>query len=290
MQDSASRSATVRTLLLTLVAVIAFAANSVLCRLALGTGLLDAASFATVRVIAGAIVLSLLMLPRWRAHGRRPVDWLTVGTLFIYMVFFSFAYLSLSVGTGALVLFPTVQLTMFVSAMRSGESFPMLSWAGLLLAVAGLVYLVSPGLSAPDPLGALLMAIAGVAWGVYSLRGAGGSDPLEATANNFLYSVPLVLVVSLLFAGDLHLTWRGALWAIASGALASGLGYVVWYAALKGLTASRAATVQLSVPVIAAFGGVVLLAEPVTLRLLLASAAILGGVSMVLAQRARVKV
>jgi drug/metabolite transporter (DMT)-like permease len=276
-------------LLLTLAAMIAFAANSVLCRLALGQGLIDAASFATVRVIAGAVVLSFLMLPRWRAHGRRPVDWWTASMLFVYMVFFSFAYLSLSVGTGALVLFPTVQLTMFASALRSGESFSALSWAGLLLAVVGLVYLVSPGLSAPDPLGALLMAVAGVAWGVYSLRGAGGSNPLEATANNFIYSVPLVLIVSLLFAGDLHLTWGGLLWAVASGAVASGLGYVVWYAALRGLTASRAATVQLSVPVIAAFGGVVLLSEPVTLRLLLASAAILGGVALVLTQRSRMK-
>lgn len=289
MPERTSNPTAARTLLLTVVAVFAFAANSVLCRLALGAELIDAASFATVRVIAGAVVLALLMLPRWRAHGRRPVDWRAASMLFVYMVFFSFAYLSLGVGTGALVLFPTVQLTMFISALRSGESFPALSWAGLMLAVLGLVYLVSPGLSAPDPLGALLMAIAGIAWGIYSLRGAGGSDPLEATANNFLYSVPLVLAVSLLFAGDLHLTWRGVAWAVTSGALASGLGYVVWYAALEGLTASRAATVQLSVPVIAAFGGVVLLAEPVTLRLLLASAAILGGVAMVLTQRSKAK-
>jgi drug/metabolite transporter (DMT)-like permease len=277
-----------RTLLLTLVAVVAFAANSVLCRLALGEGLIDAASFATVRVMAGALILVVLMTPRWRAHGRRPADWVTASMLFTYMVFFSFAYLSLGVAAGALVLFPTVQLTMFISALRSGERFPALSWAGLSLAVIGLVYLVSPGLSAPDPLGAALMAVAGVAWGIYSLRGAGGSDPLEATANNFLCSVPLVLGVSLLFAGQMHVTAAGVFWAVISGAVASGLGYVVWYAALKGLTASRAATVQLSVPVIAAFGGVVLLSEPVTLRLLLASAAILGGVAMVLGQRARV--
>ena len=272
--------------MLTVVAMLAFAANSLLCRLALGQELIDAASFATVRVISGAVTLSLIMLPRWRAHGRSSADWRSVAMLFTYMAFFSFAYLSLGAGTGALILFGAVQLTMFIVALRGGQQFPLLSWAGLTLAILGLVYLVSPGVTAPDPLGAVLMAIAGIAWGFYSLRGRGAADSLAATANNFIYSVPLVIIVSLLFMGDFNSSSSGLALAATSGAIASGLGYVIWYAALRGLTATRAATVQLSVPVIAAFGGVILLSEQITLRLLLASAATLGGVAIVLAQRA----
>jgi len=269
--------------------MVAFAANSILCRLALGEGHIDAASFASVRVIAGALTLLLIVLPRWRRAGRNPVDWRAAAMLFTYVAFFSFAYLSLSAGAGALLLFGAVQLTMFVTALRLGERFPALSWLGLALAVAGIVYLVLPGVTAPDPLGAALMVIAGVAWGVYSLLGRGVQDPLEATANNFLFSVPLVLLVSLVFAGHAEISARGLVLAIASGAVASGLGYVIWYAALRGLTATSAATVQLSVPVIAAIGGVLLLSEPVTLRLVLASAATLGGIAIVFAQRARMQ-
>ncbi len=266
--------------------MLAFAANSLLCRLALGQELIDAASFTTVRVISGAVVLILIVLPRWRARGRASADWRSAAMLFTYMAFFSFAYLSLSAGTGALILFGAVQLTMFVAALRGGEQFPLLSWTGLTLAVLGLVYLVSPGLTAPDPMGAVLMAIAGIAWGFYSLLGRNAADPLQATANNFIYSVPLVIIVSVLFMGEFHSSSWGLALAAASGAIASGLGYVIWYAALRGLAATRAATVQLSVPAIAAFGGVVLLSEQITLRLLLASAATLGGVGIVLAQRA----
>jgi len=279
------KSGLTHTALLTAVAMVAFAANSLLCRMALGEGLIDAASFATVRVVAGAITLSLILLPRWRAQGRAPVDWRAAAMLFTYMAFFSFAYLSLSAGTGALLLFGAVQLTMFVVALRSGEPFPALSWAGLGLAVAGLIYLVSPGVTAPDPLGAALMTVAGVAWGVYSLLGKNASDPLAATANNFIFSVPLVVLVSLLFLEEFHFTNQGLVLAVASGSIASGLGYVIWYAALKGLPATRAATVQLSVPVIAAIGGVILLSEQLTFRLVLASAATLGGIALVLMQR-----
>jgi len=276
-------STAIRTALLTAVAMLAFAANSLLCRLALGQELVDAATFTTVRVAAGAVTLSLIVLLRARSQERGRPDWRTVTMLFTYMVFFSFAYLSLSAGTGALILFGAVQLTMFVVALRGGEHFPLLSWGGLALAVAGLIYLVSPGITAPDPLGAVLMAIAGVAWGFYSLFGRGAADPLGATARNFVYSVPLVIVVQLVFLGDFDASTYGIALAVASGAVASGCGYVIWYAALPGLTATRAATVQLSVPVIAAFGGVLLLAEDVTLRLVLASAATLGGVAIVLA-------
>jgi len=272
--------------LLTVVAMFAFAANSLLCRLALGEQQIDAASFTTVRVVAGAITLSLFMLPHWRRGQRRiPFDWGASAMLFAYMIFFSFAYLSLSAGTGALLLFGSVQLTMIISALRAGERFNRWAWAGLLAAVGGLVYLVSPGITAPDTLGAAFMIVAGLAWGLYSLVGRRAGNPLEATANNFILAAPRGLAVSLLSVGDFHLSAHGLLWAIASGSIASGLGYVTWYAALRGLTSSHAATVQLSVPVIAAVGGVLLLAEPVTLRLVLASAATLGGIALVLLQR-----
>jgi drug/metabolite transporter (DMT)-like permease len=210
-----------------------------------------------------------------------------VTSLFLYVVFFSYAYLLLSAGTGALVLFGAVQLTMFIAAIRAGEHFAPLSWIGLLLSIAGLVYLVLPGVTAPDSGGVALMTIAGIAWGFYSLLGRHAEKPLEATANNFMFSLPLAVVVSLVFLEDIHVSTQGVALAVASGAVASGLGYVIWYAALKGLTATRAATVQLSVPVIAAFGGAVFLAEQVTARLLLASVAILGGIAIVLAQRAK---
>ena len=274
------------TVFLTVVAMVAFAANSVLCRLALGAGLIDAASFATVRTVSGAVLLAAILLLRQKKVAARP-DWRSVVALYLYMVFFAFAYLSLSAGTGALILFGAVQLTMFTVALRSGEHFPLVSWAGLALAIAGLVYLVSPGLTAPDPLGAALMTIAGISWGAYSLVGRSAKDPVEATAHNFLYAVPLVVATSLVFIGDFAITATGAAYAVVSGAVASGVGYVIWYTALRGLTGTGAATVQLSVPVIAAIGGVILLSEAVTLRLVVASAATLGGVALVLAQRSR---
>jgi len=265
--------------------MLAFAANSILCRLALGQELIDAASFATVRVISGAVALSLILLLRGRSRARSPADWRAATMLFTYMAFFAFAYRSLSAGTGALILFGAVQLTMFIVALGGGERFPGLAWGGLVLAIAGLIYLVSPGVTAPDPLGAVLMAVAGIAWGVYSLLGRGAADPLGATARNFVYAVPLVILVSLVFLRSFAGTPSGLALAAVSGAIASGLGYVAWYAALAGLTAARAATVQLSVPVFAAFGGVVLLSEQITWRLLLASAATLGGVAIVLTRR-----
>ena len=278
---------TARTLLLTVIAMLAFAANSLLCRLALGQGMIDAASFATIRILAGAVILSVVLIPAWRAKGRIPADWRAVLTLFLYVVFFSYAYLLLSAGTGALVLFGAVQLTMFIAAIKAGEHFAPLSWVGLLLSLSGLVYLVMPGVTAPDFRGVALMTVAGVAWGFYSLLGRHSVKPLEATANNFIFSLPMAVIVSLVFLDDTHVSAPGVALAIVSGAIASGLGYVIWYAALKGLTATRAATVQLSVPVIAAFGGAIFLAEQVTLRLLLASIAILGGIAIVLAQRAK---
>jgi len=275
-----------KTFLLTLIAMIAFAANSLICRLALGEGLIDAASFTTVRAVSGALTLVLIALPGWKNRQRTAFNWKSASMLFVYLAFFSFAYLSLSAGTGALLLFGAVQLTMFTVALRAGERFPPWSWFGLTVAVLGIVYLVLPGVTAPDPLGAVLMAIAGIAWGLYSLSGKGVADPLASTANNFLLAVPLAVLVSLFFLEDMQVSSRGLLLAVLSGSVSSGLGYVIWFAALRGLAATRAATVQLSVPAIAAAGGLFVLSEPITLRLVIASVATLGGIAIVLTQKA----
>ncbi len=279
------RASESRTLALTAVAMLALAANPLLCRMALGARHIDAASFTSIRVVAGAVMLWLLMVWSRRGGERKPVDWRQVVTLFGYMIFFSFAYVSISVGTGALILFGAVLLTMFAVALKSGEHFSPVSWAGLVIAIFGLVYLVSPGVAAPEPVGAILMAVAGIAWGLYSLLGRGEADPLGTTADNFLHAVPLAVAVNLFFWKDAHTSWHGVALAALSGSIASGLGYALWYAVLAGMAATRAATAQLSVPVIAALGGVVLLAEPVTLRLVVSSVATLGGIAMVLLQR-----
>ncbi len=276
-----------QTTVLTTVAMLAFAANSLLCRLALQQAGIDPASFGSIRLVSGAIMLAVIVRFRPQQSSPGQADWFAVLMLFAYVVFFSFAYLTLAAGTGALILFGAVQLTMFSGGLRSGERFGLIAWLGLALAVAGLVYLVSPGVAAPPPFGAALMAIAGVAWGVYSLRGRGVADPLGATAGNFARAAPLALVLSLLFAGKAHADAAGVALAVASGALTSGIGYVIWYAALSKLSAMRAATVQLSVPLIAAFGGVLFLSEAITPRLTAASAAILGGIALVLTSRSR---
>ncbi|MGD8324959.1 MAG: DMT family transporter [Gammaproteobacteria bacterium] len=266
--------------------MVAFAANSLLCRMALGQQLIDAASFTFVRIVAGAVTLGVITAPRWRESGLTP-NWMAVAGLSCYMVFFSFAYLTLTAGTGALLLFGAVQLTMFAVAIRNGEKLSFPAWFGLLTAFAGLAYLVAPGVTAPDPIGAALMVIAGIGWGVYSLIGRGAGDPLRATASNFLYSVPFAAAVGAIFFGSVEFTAPGVLLAAVSGALASGMGYAIWYAALRGLKASQAATVQLSVPILAGIGGAMFLMEPFTLRLVMASILTLGGIWLVLARRSR---
>ena len=282
----ADRNSYLRTIVLTATAMIAFAANSLLCRMALGQDLIDPWSFTSIRIIAGAATLGLIVSIRGNTK-KVTANWPGVAALFCYMVFFSFAYLSLSAGTGALLLFGAVQLTMFAVAIRRGERFSWLSWIGLCAAFAGLVYLVAPGVTAPDPAGAVLMATAGVAWGAYSLIGQKSSEPLLGTMSNFLYCVPFAVGLSALFISSAEISARGALLATVSGALASGLGYTVWYAALPRLSAGRAATVQLSVPLVAALGGVLLLSEHITFRLVVASSLTIGGIWMVLAQRSR---
>jgi drug/metabolite transporter (DMT)-like permease len=268
-------------------ALAAFAANSVLCRIALRDGAIDAASFTTVRLVSGALVLSLIT----RITSPHPLagagSWTSGALLFLYAVPFSFAYLSLAAGTGALILFGCVQATMVSVGLASGERPDVLHWGGLVLAVAGLVYLVRPGLAGPPPGAAALMAVAGCAWGAYSLRGRGSSRPLADTASNFLRSIPLALAVSAVMLSRMHASRSGVLLAIASGALASGLGYVVWYAALRSVTATRAAIVQLAVPVLAAAGGVFVLGERISTRLVIAAAMILGGITFALSERMR---
>jgi len=278
---------TLQTVALTAVAMVAFAANSLLCRLALQQRGIDPASFGSIRLVSGALTLALVVQFRARPAVPGRADWLAAAMLFAYVAFFSFAYLSLSAGTGALILFGAVQLTMLGAGLGSGERFGPVAWLGFVLAAGGLVYLVLPGVAAPPLLGAVLMAIAGVAWGVYSLRGRGVPDPLAATGHNFMRAVPLALALSLAFVMRAHADATGIALAVASGALTSGLGYVVWYAALARLSAMQAATVQLSVPLLAAFGGVLLLSEAITPRLAAASVAILGGIAIVLSQKAR---
>jgi drug/metabolite transporter (DMT)-like permease len=275
-----------RGLLLTAAAMLCFAANSLLCRMALAPHLIDPATFSTVRVASAVAVLTVLVVGRGgRLSGPAQANWWSVGCLLAYLLFFSFAYARLSAGSGALILFGAVQLTMFAAALHQGEHFAPLSWIALAVALLGLVYLVLPGVTAPDPIGAFFMAVAGVAWGIFSLLARGVTRPTEANASNFIYCLPLVAIASFWFSGDFKASPTGLVLAVASGAIASGLGYVIWYAALRTLSRTQAATVQLTVPAIAAFGGVLLLSEPVTIRLVVASCALLGGVAVVIARQ-----
>jgi drug/metabolite transporter (DMT)-like permease len=272
----------VRTAILTLAALVAFAANSVLCRLALGSGAIDAGSFTGLRLGAGAIALYLVSRTR---HESPAGDWPSALALAAYAAPFAFAYNTLTAGTGALLLFGAVQVTMIATGLTAGERPHWLEWSGLVVALVGLVSLVSPGLHAPSPVGSLSMVGAGVAWGIYSLRGRSARHAVAATTGNFLRAVPFAVVLGLASLRFVHVSPRGALLAVLSGAITSGLGYVIWYAALGGLTATRAATAQLAVPLLAAVAGVLFLGEPVTMRLVAAAALILGGVTLALRRR-----
>ncbi|WP_330961920.1 DMT family transporter [Photobacterium sp. 53610] len=273
-----------RVLMFTSLAMLAFAANSLLNRIALSETDIDPASFTLIRLASGAVLLWLLHALKTPAHtlSARPAgSWISAFSLFIYAAGFSFAYLSLTAATGALLLFAAVQITMMAVALWRGERMTIWQLAGFVLALAGLVVLLLPGVSAPSWQGAILMLTAGGAWGIYTLRGKGAKDPLQITAGNFLRAVPMA-VVCCLIAGGTHLDRLGVIYAILSGGIASGVGYAVWYSVLPLLTAMSAATVQLSVPVLAAMGGVIFLSESVSARLLIASAAILGGIAVVL--------
>jgi drug/metabolite transporter (DMT)-like permease len=264
--------------------MLAFAGNSLLCRLALKQTSLDASSFTTLRLVSGALVLWLIVRSR---HGKPMAggNWWSALALFGYAAGFSIAYIHLPAASGALLLFGAVQATMIGYGLTRGERFRRPQLAGLLLALGGLVGLLLPGLTAPPLLGSILMLSAGVAWGIYSLRGKGAGDATLVTAGNFMRAAPLALMLSLLLWGQTRLDITGMVYAVASGAIASGLGYTIWYTVLPSLKSTHAATVQLSVPVLATLGGVAFLGESITPRLVLASAAILGGIALVILER-----
>lgn len=255
--------------------------------MALGNSSIDPASFTTLRLLSGAG--ALILISSFSGYKRKTFlapDWPSAAMLFFYAATFSFAYVSLRTGTGALILFGAVQTTMMLGAILAGERPSKLVWIGLLVALGGLVYMVSPGLTAPPLIGSLLMAIAGGAWGIYSLRGRRtGRNPLLDTTGNFVGGLPMAALVSAIGTGDVHLTSNGLILAVISGGVASGVGYVIWYKALQGLTATRAATVQLSVPVLAAYAGTIVLSEEVTFRLVLSAILILGGIAVSLNQK-----
>ena len=269
----------------TMLAMLAFAANSLLCRSALRSTHIDPATFTAVRLVSGAAVLAVIVAVRGRS--RLEGNWWSALALFAYAAGFSLAYVRLAAGVGALLLFGAVQATMYAWGIRAGERVGAMQACGLLLAACGLVVLVLPGLSAPPPGSAALMLGAGIAWGVYSLRGKGAGNPTATTAGNFVRSIPMALVLVLALPGTRAADGAGLALAVASGALASGAGYALWYAALPSLRATTAGIVQLGVPVIAAVGGVLLLAEPLTLRLVLSALAVLGGIALALRNPAR---
>lgn len=269
---------------MTLLAMLAFAGNSLLCRLALKTTSIDAASFTGIRLLSGALILlAITGIVRKKISGSG--DWLSALALFSYAAGFSFAYLKLSAATGALLLFVAVQASMIGYGIYRGERLRSLQLCGLALAFSGLLALLLPGLSAPPISSALMMMLAGIAWGIYSLRGKSANDAIAVTAGNFLRTIPFAILLWCLLFANASLDKAGIIYAIGSGALASGMGYAIWYTVLPALKTSTAATVQLSVPAIAAIGGIVLLDEHASLRLLLASIAILGGIALVVLRK-----
>ena len=273
-------SARSTTVFATASALVCFAGNSILCRLALRESTIDAWSFTAIRLSSGALAMGLLARYAAPEPRRSQASFLSAAALFAYAAAFSLAYLRLSAGVGALVLFASVQATMIGWGMRGGSRPTRAEWAGLAIALAGLVVLTRPGAVAPDPLGLGLMAVAGVAWGAYSLRGRSSLSPLVTTAGNFVRSVPFALIGFCIGWKEMHVSPRGTLLAVASGALASGVGYSLWYLALPALGATRAALLQLLVPVLTAVLGIALLGEAMTERLAIASPMILGGVAL----------
>lgn len=272
------------TFILIMLAMVAFSGNSLLCRLALKQTGIDAASFTSLRIISGALALWLIIRLRSGSHTIAG-SWPSAVALFVYAAGFSYAYISLPAATGALILFGAVQATMIGYGLWSGERLGMRQTTGLICALGGLVVLLLPGITAPPLSGSILMLGAGVAWGVYSLRGKSTGDPTSVTTGNFLRAIPMAAVLSMVTYPKASMDSAGFWYAIVSGALASGVGYAIWYTAIRGLKATSAATVQLSVPIFAAAGAIFLLDEAITIRLLIASAAVLGGIALVIVDR-----
>ena len=276
----------VKTVIFTGLALIAFAANSVLCRLALGEEAIDASSFTVIRLLSGAtVLLTIISINRNKTSLPTKGSWSASLMLFLYAITFSFAYITLDTGTGALILFGSVQITMILLSLISGTRLHITEWAGIAVAFTGFVYLILPGVTAPSTIGFLLMTIAGIAWGIYTLMGRGSKNPLMDTAYNFLRTIPLVIILVIVAIKTAHYSFEGILFAALSGGIASGIGYTIWYIALGGLSATQAAVVQLFVPVIAALGGVIFVSEIVTLRLIVSATIILGGILMVVLGR-----
>jgi len=273
----------IKTYIYTAFALIAFAFNSILCRLALRGDEADAAGFTAVRLASGAVALIVIssFAGNWSTQQKRG-SWPSAFFLFAYAICFSFAYLGLTAGTGALILFGSVQITMIGTAIVRGERPRLFEWLGFIVAAGGLVYLVFPGLASPPIVSSVLMAAAGAAWGFYTLRGKGSTDPLANTTGNFVRSLPMIAVVLVISLASFHLSTRGLVLAVLSGAIASGIGYTVWYAALKHHTSTRAAILQLPVPLLTAVFGVLFLAEAATTRLGIAAVLILGGIGLTL--------
>ncbi|MCG6886834.1 MAG: DMT family transporter [Proteobacteria bacterium] len=276
----------VKTLIFTSLALIAFAANSVLCRLALGDKTIDASSFTAIRLLSGAIVLLLITgISSNKSNATTKGSWSASLMLFLYAITFSFAYITLDTGTGALILFGSVQITMILLSLISGNRLHIIEWTGITISFAGFVYLILPGVSTPSTTGFLLMTTAGIAWGIYTLKGRGSINPLMDTAYNFFRTIPLVIILAIVTLQNAQYSFEGIVLAVLSGGIASGIGYAIWYVALGGLSATQAAVVQLLVPVIAAFGGVIFVSEVVTLRLTISATMILGGILMVVLGR-----
>lgn len=276
----------VKIIILTGLALIAFAANSVLCRLALGERTIDASSFTVIRLLSGAIVLlAIISIKSNKTDSFTKGSWSAGLLLFLYAITFSFAYITLDTGTGALILFGSVQITMILLSLISGDRLHITEWVGVTIAFIGFVYLILPGVTTPSAIGFLLMIVAGIAWGIYTLKGRSSDDPLMDTAYNFLRTLPLVIILAIITVQNAHYSYEGLLLAVLSGGITSGIGYAIWYIALGGLSATQAAVVQLLVPVIAAFGGIIFVSEAVTLRLTVSATMILGGILMVVLGR-----
>jgi len=276
------RSDIFKVIILTCLALIAFSANSVLCRLALGNGAIDASSFTVIRLLSGTFVLLIIM-----GATRKPTEtssrgsWFASGMLFVYATTFSFAYISLDTGTGALILFSSVQITMILLSLMSGGRLRISEWIGVVIAFVGFIYLILPSVSTPSVKGFVLMTLAGIAWGIYTLKGRGSKSPLRDTGYNFLRTTPLVFLLAFFTLNTISYSIEGIALALLSGGVTSAIGYTIWYIALGGLSSTQAAVLQLSVPVIAALGGVIFVSETITFRLIVSAAMVLGGIFIV---------
>ncbi len=286
MAQDQKRTSFIKTVIYTTLALVAFAANSVICRLALKDAAIDPGLFTSIRLLSGAVVLIILVfLTKDKRDDASKGSWRSAAMLFMYAAAFSYAYVSLETGIGALIIFGVVQITMIASSLISGYRMNNLEWSGILLALAGFLYLLLPGASAPSLSGFILMALSGIGWGIYSLRGKNSKDPLADTAYNFLRSLPFLILLLYFLAQESNYSAKGILLALLSGIVTSGIGYTIWYAALKGLSSVQASVVQLLVPVLAAIGGILFIGELISLRLMVSSLMILGGILLLIIKK-----